>query len=199
MIQICLIILIILIFSLRIVFYLHYAMRFKTIESVKPAEWAIVFGAGLNPNGIPTTVLRERLETAAALYRQGKVRRILLSGSNRSIRYNEPEAMVLYIRSLGVPAEAFVPDPDGHRSLESCRRAASDFSIRDSILITQPFHLPRCMFLAEAFGIHTQGVPCMHLHRVYTIFDFTIWETRETAATFRAIIDVIRYKKSGLS
>lgn len=57
---------------------------------------AIVFGAGLRRDGTPTAILRERVETAANLYFNGKVEKILMSGDNRFENYNEPEAMRQY-------------------------------------------------------------------------------------------------------
>src|SRR5262249_30900416 len=40
---------------------------------------AIVFGAGVWPNGEPTPVLYDRIATGAELYRSGKVRKLLLT------------------------------------------------------------------------------------------------------------------------
>src|SRR5258707_11655585 len=59
-----------------------------------PAERvAIVFGAGLNREGQATLILRDRVETAAQLYFSGKAQKLLMSGDNRSVDYNEPQAM----------------------------------------------------------------------------------------------------------
>ena len=44
---------------------------------------AIVFGAGLQWDGTPSPVLRDRVATAADLYFAGKVEKLLMSGDNR--------------------------------------------------------------------------------------------------------------------
>ncbi len=70
---------------------------------------AIVFGAGLWRNGSPTPVLADRVTAAANLYFAGKVEKLLMSGDNRFVDYNEPEAMRKLALSLGVPDERHRP------------------------------------------------------------------------------------------
>ena len=77
---------------------------------------AIVFGAGLWRNGSPTPVLADRVTQAANLYFSGKVEKLLMSGDNRFVDYNEPEAMRQLALTLGVPDNApgdaeFFEDP----------------------------------------------------------------------------------------
>lgn len=64
---------------------------------------AIVFGAGLWRNGRPTPILRDRVAKAAELYFSGKVDKLLMSGDNQDVDYNEPAAMRTYALDLGVP------------------------------------------------------------------------------------------------
>ena len=108
----------------------------------------IVFGAGLRRDGTPTTVLRDRVETAAELYRQGKVEKLLMSGDNRFVDYNEPEAMRQYALQLGIPDEDIVLDYAGRRTYDTCYRAGAIFGVKKVILVTQLFHLPRAIYLA---------------------------------------------------
>jgi len=53
-------------------------------ESVPEAPVALVLGAGLNRDGTPGVVLRDRVDTAAGLYFSGKVEKLLMSGDNTS-------------------------------------------------------------------------------------------------------------------
>ena len=77
---------------------------------------AIVFGAGLWRNGSPTPVLADRVTAAANLYFAGKVEKLLMSGDNRYVEYNEPEAMRKLAIALGVPNDAIVLDYAGRRT-----------------------------------------------------------------------------------
>ncbi len=63
-----------------------------------------MFGAGVREDGGLTPMLADRMETAIALYRAGKVRKLLVSGDNRFVDYDEPTAMYNYAVARGVPA-----------------------------------------------------------------------------------------------
>jgi SanA protein len=77
----------------RLVIVLYAKPRTFSAKDAPPRRVAIVFGAGLWRDGTPTPVLRDRVETAANLYFDGKVEKLLMSGDNRYVDYNEPEAM----------------------------------------------------------------------------------------------------------
>jgi SanA protein len=95
----------------------------RSVDSVEPAPVAIVFGAGLTRSGEPTPVLRDRVQTAADLYFAGKVEKLLMSGDNRTLDYNEPGAMRDYAIGLGVPEEDIILDYAGRRTYDTCYRA----------------------------------------------------------------------------
>lgn len=159
-----------------------------TLESVPPVRVAVVFGAGLWRDGSPTPVLRDRVATAAALYHAGKVEKLLLSGDNRFVDYNEPEAMRRYARQLGVPDEALVLDYAGRRTYDTCYRAGAIFGVRQAVLVTQAYHLPRALYTCRALGIEAVGVPADR--RAYRRGPYLYWNLREVAATLAALVDV---------
>ena len=113
---------------------------------------AIVFGAGLQWDGTPSPVLRDRITTASDLYFNGKVEKILMSGDNRFVDYNEPGAMLNYALDLGVPREDIVLDFAGRRTYDTCYRARAIFGVTDAVLVTQAFHLPRAVFTCNSLG-----------------------------------------------
>jgi SanA protein len=76
---------------------------------------------------MPTAVLRDRIETAVQLYETDKVDKLLMSGDNRFVDYNEPGAMQSYAIELGVPAEDIVLDFAGRRTYDTCYRARHIF------------------------------------------------------------------------
>ena len=118
---------------------------------------ALVFGAAVR-NGWPTTVLRDRLDAAIALYRTGKVERLLLSGDGREANYDEPGAMARYAIENGVAVEDVMLDRQGLRTYASCYRAVEVYGLRDLVLVTQAFHLPRALFTCELLGVHAVGL-----------------------------------------
>ncbi len=162
--------------------------RTFTAQSVPPAPVAIVFGAGLWRDGTPTAVLRDRIATAAELYFNGKVQKILMSGDNSYIDYNEPGAMHDYAISLGVPDGAIVLDYAGRRTYDTCYRAQAIFGIREAILITQKFHMPRALYTCHALGIKASGVPSDR--QEYRLSSVAWWNLRELPATLTALFQV---------
>lgn len=149
---------------------------------------AIVFGAGLRRDGTPSPILRERVETAASLYFDDKVEKILMSGDNRFDYYNEPESMRQYALSLGVPAEAIALDYAGRRTYDTCYRARAIFQVESALLVSQRFHLPRAVFLCNALGLDADGIEAGE--RRYRNRALLIWTIREQLATVGAFLDV---------
>ena len=155
---------------------------------VQPAPAALVLGAGLNRDGSPGVVLRDRVRTAVELYDQGRVQKILMSGDNSTEFYNEPAAMLDFAISLGVPQEDIVLDYAGRRTYDSCYRAHAVFGLDRVIVITQAFHLPRALFLCNAFDMVADGVPADDAN--YRLRYYTFWWVREILATIKAIWDI---------
>jgi vancomycin permeability regulator SanA len=171
----------------RLALVQRYAARIFTTEGAPGRTTAIVFGAGLRRDGTPTTVLADRVATAATLYHRGRVQSILLSGSTRGQRYDEAEAMRALALQLGVPDEAIQVDKEGNRTLETCQRAMRAFGIHSALLVTQRFHLPRALVLCEAMGMQAIGVEA-DLSR-YSTRSRWIWEMRELPASFVALVE----------
>jgi len=172
----------------RLVTGMYALGRIYDLESSPARRVAIVFGAGLRRDGTPTAILRDRVETAAGLYFDGKVEKILMSGDNRFDYYNEPGSMQQYALSLGVPAEAIVLDFAGRRTYDTCYRAKAIFGLESAVLVSQKFHLPRALFVCNALGLESTGVEANQ--RLYRERALLIWNIREQLATIGAFIDV---------
>jgi len=152
----------------------------------------IVFGAGLLRDGSAGPVLSDRMQTAVDLYHAGKIQKILVSGDNRFIEYNEPEAGRQYALEHGVPDEDVVLDYAGRRTYDTCYRAKHIFGVDEAILITQDFHMPRSVFLCNWFGVESTGV--IADNRYFLKRSRLWWNFRETFATFQAAWDVLYAK-----
>src|SRR5512142_2280048 len=138
--------------------------RIYDVASTPSAPAAVVFGAGLTRTGEPTAILKDRVETAAKLYFSGKVQKLLMSGDNRTLYHNEPEAMRQYAMKLGVPSSAIVLDYAGRRTYDTCYRAKATCGLDPALLVTQGFHLPRALFLCNALGLKAAGVEANNHH-----------------------------------
>ena len=172
----------------RLITAIYARPRIYSISTVPAKRVAIVFGAGLWKDGRPTPVLRDRVATAAELYRLGKVEKLLMSGDNRFIYHNEPEAMRQYALSLGIPDEDIVLDYAGRRTYDTCYRSRSIFGVQEAILVTQAFHLPRAIYTCNMLNLPAVGVNADQ--RQYRKRSLIYWHAREIPATLAALWEV---------
>jgi len=159
-----------------------------SVEQAPSSRAAIVFGAGLLRDGTPSPVLKDRVATAVQLYQAGKVEKILLSGDNRFIDYNEPASMQRYALSLGVPEKDIILDYAGRRTYDTCYRAKEIFGLQEAILVTQRYHLPRALFTCRSLGLVSNGV--FADKRDYHPNSLRFWSLREIPATLVAVWQV---------
>jgi SanA protein len=160
---------------------------YTRVEDVPPRPVAIVLGAGLWPDGSLTPVLADRVVTAADLYHAGTVQKLLCSGDNRFVNYNEPQRMLEHAVSLGVPADDVVLDYAGRRTYDSCYRARAIFGVERAVVVTQRFHVARALYLCDALGV--DAVAVVADRQTYSARR-VVWETREYLALALAWWDV---------
>lgn len=122
------------------------------------AQVALVLGAGLDPDGTPSAMLEDRLRATAALYRDGRVDRVLASGDHGRAGYDEPNAMRRELVRLGVPDRDVFTDHAGFATLDSVVRAKRVFNVSSAIVVTQGFHLSRALWLARRAGLTAHGL-----------------------------------------
>jgi SanA protein len=176
----------------RIILLLKASPQTFSREDAPVRRVAIVFGAEVKRDGTPSAVLRDRIETAIALYKAGKVEKLLMSGDNRFADYNEPESMRQYALTLGVPDADIVLDYAGRRTYDTCYRAKEIFGVSSAILVTQRFHLPRALFLCKAFGIDALGVEAENYYYLKRLRFY--WNLRELLASIQSVGDVYLFK-----
>lgn len=137
---------------------LRYERLIYTEATVVPdAPVALVFGAGIARDGRLSPMLQDRMKAAIALYQAGVVRKLLVSGDNRFVDYDEPGRMYDFALARGVPAGDVVRDFAGRRTYDTCYRAGAIFGVERAILVTQRFHLARAIFTCRALGIDAAG------------------------------------------
>lgn len=157
-----------------------------TVADAPSAPVALVLGAGLRPDGTPSPALQARLDDAAALYRLGKVRALLVSGDNGTVAHDEPTAMRDYLVSHGVPANRVALDYAGFDTWDSCVRAKKIFGVDRALVVTQTYHLPRAVFLCRQAGIDADGAADPHADATRAIFTL-----REVPAAVKAAWDAL--------
>jgi SanA protein len=129
---------------------------YRSVQSVPANEVALVLGTGKTTRkGNPNLHFTQRIKAAAALYHAGKVRHLLVSGDNHVASYDEPTDMLNALAAAGVPTNAITCDYAGFRTLDSVVRANTVFGLKKFTIITEEFHCPRALWIAQQNGLET--------------------------------------------
>ncbi|MGB3652693.1 MAG: ElyC/SanA/YdcF family protein [Rivularia sp. (in: cyanobacteria)] len=162
--------------------------RYNNPNQIPSQRVAIVLGAGIY-NGQPSPMLADRISAAVELYKLGRVKKLLMSGDNSSEDYDEVTAMQRYAVKLGVPQKDITLDHAGFKTYESCYRAKEIFGVKQAVVVTQNFHLPRAVYLCSQLGVDTYGLgtPDWESYRQETVMRYTF---REYLSTIKALWQV---------
>jgi SanA protein len=121
------------------------------------SQAVIVPGSRVRDDGSLGPVVAERVAVAVALYDDGVVEKVLLSGDNGTTRYNEPDAMRDAVLRAGVPAADVFTDYAGFSTWHTMRRAREVFDVDSAVVVTQETYAARAVDLGHAAGIEVQG------------------------------------------
>ncbi|MFJ9742627.1 vancomycin high temperature exclusion protein [Streptomyces sp. NPDC101166] len=166
--------------------YVSTADRLRTTADAPRTDVAVVFGAGLWRGG-PSPYLARRLDAAAELYRDGRVKVVLVTGDNSREDYDEPDAMRTYLTRHGVPGARIVSDYAGFDTWDSCVRAKKIFGVDRAVLISQGFHIRRAVALCREAGVESYGIGVSDEHDATWYYG----GTREIFAAGKAALDAL--------
>ena len=154
---------------------------YTQLEDVPAQDFGLVLGAG--PGSL---YFEDRLDAGAALYQAGKVRHLIVSGEGdpQDPYGSETALMQTGLIKRGVPKAAITRDNAGYRTLDSMARAGKVFGLKSVIIVSQPFHLPRAIYLAQEWGLHAVGYAAIDPGG-----DFYHTYFREWGARVKAVLD----------
>ncbi len=119
---------------------------------------ALVLGCLVYKSGSLSGMLEDRVSTALDLYKLGKVNKFLLSGDHGRVDYDEVNAMKTFLVEEGVPESDIFTDHAGFDTYSSIVRAKEVFQAEELLIVTQEFHLPRALYIAQQKGLDAHGV-----------------------------------------
>lgn len=179
-------------------FYVEKSTRsnvYSRIEALPVSHTVIILGASVHSDGKLSPVLQDRVDTGLRIYKQGKAKRFLLSGDNREKDYDEVSAMRSYLLKKNVPSSHISTDPAGLNTYESMKRSSAEFKIPSAIVVTQAFHLPRTIFIANNLGLNYAGYPAdAQKYQTETSLVY-----REKLANFKAVYELFIRKSQKTS
>jgi len=128
------------------------ALRLNDVDCI------LVLGAGVYANKYPSNMLEDRLLEGIHLYKLGVSDRLLMSGDNSKVHYNEVKVMKDFAIKSGVPSEHIFQDHAGFSTYESMYRARDVFAAKKIVIVTQDYHMYRALYIAKALGLDAYGV-----------------------------------------
>ncbi len=149
------------------------SQQYDEIDSLPKMKTAMVLGTSRwASSGRTNLFFKYRMEAAASLFKAGKVKYILVSGDNGIKEYNETRDMTNYLMKLGIPEDRIVADYAGFSTLDSVVRSKEVFGQDSIIIISQPFHNERALFIANNYGLkavayNAKGVPTKYSIKTY--------------------------------
>lgn len=161
---------------------------YKEIAAVPYNEVGLVLGTVKRlKNGNLNRYYKYRIEAAAALFKAGKIKFILVSGDNSRKGYDEPTDMKEDLILKGIPEHKIFLDYAGFRTLDSVVRSNVVFGQKSITIISQKFHNERAVFIAnhkaiDAIGFEAQDVSIRAGLKV---------QLREKLARVKVLIDVL--------
>lgn len=161
---------------------------YKDVETILYNKVGLVLGTvKILKNGNINRYYQYRIDAAAALFKAGKIKYILVSGDNSKKGYDEPTDMKDDLIKKGVPENRIFLDFAGFRTLDSVVRSKAIFGQKSISIISQKFHNERAVFIAnhkdiDAIGFEAQDVSI----RAGLVVQF-----REKLARVKVLIDVV--------
>lgn len=127
---------------------------FYALDAIPARDVGLVLGTSKETrHGKPNLHFNQRIAAAAALYHAGKVRHLLVSGDNHIATYDEPADMRNALVREGVPVSAITCDYAGFHTLDSVVRAKKVFGLTRCTIISEKFHCPRALWIAQQNGL----------------------------------------------
>lgn len=126
----------------------------------KDIKVILVLGAGIENNGEICEMLIDRLKKAIDLCRNIKDAKILLSGNHGKCNFDEAAAMKKYIMNVSedIKEENIFLDHSGFSTYESIYRAKNIYKVNEVIVVTNYYHLPRTLYIADKMKMRAVGI-----------------------------------------
>jgi SanA protein len=124
----------------------------------------LILGAGVGANGVPSPILRDRLDKGIELFQAQISNRLLMSGDHGQVDYDEVNVMKNAAIDSGIDTSKIFMDHAGFSTYESLYRAKFVFQVKKVLIVSQKEHLYRAIYIAEALGMEAIGVAAEDIH-----------------------------------
>lgn len=161
---------------------------FNNLDAIPKNKVGMVLGTSKRlSNGNVNLYFKYRIEATVALFKQGKIDFVLVSGDNATKYYNEPKDFKKELVKKGIPADKIYLDYAGFRTLDSVIRASKVFGQNNFTVISQEFHNKRAIYIASLNDINVVGYNAKDVSKKY---GFKVY-LREYLARTKVFVDVL--------
>jgi len=165
---------------------------FGNIESIPENEVGLLLGTSKYVrSGRPNLYFENRITATEKLFKSGKIKKVVISGDNGRVSYNEPQDMKEELMKRGIPEEKIYLDYAGFRTLDSVYRMKEIFGQNKFTVISQKFHNERAIFIAKTLNLDVVGYNAKDVN-AYNGFKTKV---REKFARVKVFIDLVIKKK----
>lgn len=160
---------------------------YKELDSIPANNVGLVLGTSRYvKGGYENLYFKYRINAAVELFKSGKVKHLLVSGDNHVKEYDEPQDMREALIERGIPDSCITLDYAGFRTLDSIIRCWKVFGQTKFIIISQPFHNERAVFIGRHYNL---DVSAYNAQKVSASYGFKT-QLREYLARVKAVLDV---------
>jgi SanA protein len=131
---------------------------FADPAAIPIVDAVIVPGASVYRSGKLSPVLQQRMDGALkylALHREAT---LILSGHAIPGGYNETTAMLEFARRQQIPVDNIQVDEKGRSTYVTLLNFRRNFGIRRILIVSQDYHLPRALYIAQSMGFTASGL-----------------------------------------
>ena len=162
----------------------------------------VIFGAAVNPDGTPSTTLRRRTEAAIDNARDDRTPTFFCSGGVGRYPPAEAELMRQILIKAGIEEDAIVLDLEAADTMDTIRnfmRMINERSatVRDVIVCTSRFHLPRCRLLFRLAGLQTRAAKMPPDYPGLSAQKWLYLSAREVPAIMWDVLVILALRLSG--
>jgi uncharacterized SAM-binding protein YcdF (DUF218 family) len=105
-------------------------------------------------------VFEERIKHALVLFRQGRVRSLILTGGvGEGMRLAESAVARDYLLAAGVPGDRIFIEARSHttrQNLIEARKLMQQHRLKSALIVSDPFHMKRASVMAKDLSIKAQ-------------------------------------------
>jgi vancomycin permeability regulator SanA len=135
---------------------------FGTTEYREKVDAAVVLGAQVMPDGTPSLVLQDRIDTAITLYESGLAPVLVMSGGIDVDDVSEARAMRDYAVEQGVPIHAIIIDEYGNNTARTAANTVDTLraaGLKKVAAVSNFYHLARIKMLYLSQDMDVVTVP----------------------------------------